>query len=64
MKSLLLQNVRSVSDYTGLSKSTIYREMNRGAFPKPLKLSPNRVAWRRDEVQDWISQLPISKGGF
>lgn len=37
-----------------LSKTVIWRLMNRGEFPLPVKLSPNRVAWVRSEVEAWV----------
>jgi prophage regulatory protein len=36
-----------------LSKTVIWRLMNRGEFPQPVRLSPNRVAWVRREVEEW-----------
>ena len=39
---------------TGLSRSTIWRMERSGAFPRRVKVSLNVVAWREDEVADWI----------
>jgi prophage regulatory protein len=39
---------------TGLSRSTIWRMERRGAFPRHIKVSLNVVAWREDEVSEWI----------
>lgn len=36
-----------------LSKSVIQRLMKHGDFPRPLQLSPNRVAFLRSEVEEW-----------
>lgn len=44
-----------VIEFTTLSKSVLRRLMMRDEFPKPVKLSPNRVAWRRAEVEDWVN---------
>jgi prophage regulatory protein len=38
----------------GLSKSTIYRLLTRGEFPKPLKISPGRVAWCERDLHAWL----------
>lgn len=43
-----------VIDYTTLSKPVIYRLMKRDEFPLPVQLAPNRVAWRRSEVAEWV----------
>lgn len=40
-----------VKEVTGCSRSGIYRDPT---FPKPVKLSPRRVAWVEGEVQNWI----------
>jgi len=41
----------------GLSRSTIYALVQRGEFPKPVRLSGTRcVAWRSDEVEAWINK--------
>lgn len=40
----------------------LYRLMNEGKFPRPVKLSTNRVAWREDDVNAWIENLPVSQG--
>ena len=45
---------RQVESLTGLPTSTIYSEMARGAFPRPLQLAAKSVGWRSDEVQQWI----------
>lgn len=42
----------------GLSTSTLYRLMNEGAFPRPVAVAPRRVAWRREDVVEWIGSRP------
>ncbi|MGF6738367.1 helix-turn-helix transcriptional regulator [Paraburkholderia atlantica] len=40
----------------GLGQSTIYRLIQLGQFPKPLKLGVGqRVAWREADIQQWIA---------
>jgi prophage regulatory protein len=39
---------------TGLSRSTIYRMMERDEFPKPTKLGVRAIGWRQSAVMDWI----------
>jgi prophage regulatory protein len=39
---------------TGLSKSTMYQEIDLGKFPKPVHLSARTVGWLESEVDDWI----------
>ena len=53
-----LLRLRDVIAITGRSRSSIYRDMEAGRFPKPVRLGPNAVAWREDDVQAWIDALP------
>ena len=39
---------------TCLSKSTIYKFMAAGAFPKSISLGSRSVAWLDVEIQEWI----------
>ena len=36
------------------SKSTLWRQVKTGAFPKPVKLSARITAWRVEDVRQWI----------
>ena len=53
---------REVERLTLLSKASIYRQMQMGTFPMPLKLGPMAVAWRADEIHDWIASRPRATG--
>ena len=43
---------------TGLSKSTIHRRYRAGTFPRPLRLGPQSIGWRREEILEWLESLP------
>ena len=49
---------KEVVQLTGLSRVTIWRLEQRGEFPEKIALSPNRVGWLENEVQDWIGSRP------
>ena len=36
--------------YVGLGKTTLYKLISQGEFPRPLQLSPRAVGWRAEEV--------------
>jgi prophage regulatory protein len=36
-----------------LRKSWVYDAVRRGDFPKPIRLTPRRVAWRESEIEKW-----------
>ena len=51
-KILRLPTVRA---RTGLSRSTIYKYVSLGLFPRPVHLSKRLIGFVEDEVQDWIA---------
>ena len=52
----MLLPMAKVAEHTSLSRSTIYRLMHSGEFPKPVQVSPGRVAWRDSDLADWLSR--------
>lgn len=52
-----LLRIAEVVDAVGLSRATVYRLVDSGRFPRPVQLSPGRVAWVRREVEDWMRHL-------
>lgn len=50
-----LLGLRTVKDRTSLSEPTLRRLMERAQFPRPVKLSSNRIAWREPDVAAWIN---------
>jgi prophage regulatory protein len=59
--------ISQVCEITGLSRPTIYLMMNSKSprydetFPKPVKLSVNRVAWSAREINQWIETKLASR---
>lgn len=49
-----LLRLPDVLENTTLSRTGLYTLINRGEFPKPVKLGERAVAWRDDQVQAWI----------
>lgn len=47
-----------VIEVTGLSRSALYREINAGRFPGPVRLTDSAVGWRQSEVVHWIRSRP------
>ncbi len=45
----------AVERMTGLSRSTIYDWIAKGAFPKPIKLGVRAVGWRERDIQFWLA---------
>ena len=44
---------KDVEARVGLSRSTLYELMDRGSFPRPVKLSAKRVGWLENEIAEW-----------
>lgn len=52
-----LLSLDAVRASTTLSKSAIYELMAEGSFPRPVKISGRRVAWKAETIQAWINSL-------
>jgi prophage regulatory protein len=48
----------AVEELTGLSRSTIYDLMAKGAFPRPVRLTGRAVAWPESAIAEWLAQRP------
>ncbi|GLO43962.1 helix-turn-helix transcriptional regulator [Pseudomonas putida] len=46
--------MKEVVDLTGLARSTIYKYIAEGTFPKPVSLGDRCVGWVHSELHDWI----------
>jgi prophage regulatory protein len=45
-----------VRERTGLGRTSIYNRMQDNAFPRPVPLGGNAVAWAESEVTAWIQE--------
>lgn len=53
--------IRAVQEATGLGRSTIYRLIKQGRFPKPVHpLNDSTTAWLSSEIKEW-QQAVIAK---
>ena len=52
----------AVMDRTGLGSSFIYLLIQRGEFPKPIKIGARAVAWIEPEVDVWIEERLAERG--
>ena len=46
--------IRAVLARTGLSRSTLYRKMDSGNFPRQIKIAERCCAWRSSAVDAWL----------
>lgn len=43
-----------VAEKCGIHRSSIYRLMERGQFPKSHKASSGRVVWVEEDIEEWM----------
>lgn len=49
-----IMRLKEVMSNTGLGRSTIYKYITEGQFPKPVSLGDRAVGWVDGEVDEWI----------
>jgi prophage regulatory protein len=52
-----------VERVTGLKRSTIYRDIQAGRFPPPVKLGKQASGWKASAIAAWIAALAPSGEG-
>ena len=46
--------IKTVLARTGLSRATMYRKMDKGTFPKSIKISERCAGWRESAIAEWM----------
>jgi len=46
--------LNTVLDRTGLSRSTLYRKVQTGSFPRQVKIAARCAGWRESAVNAWL----------
>jgi prophage regulatory protein len=60
-----VMNLNDVLATLGISKSTLYRLIGAGQFPKPFKLGERLNAWRVETIEAWLNaQSANVEGGI
>ena len=49
-----LSKLPEIKHLTRLSKSSIYAAIKKGLFPKPIKIGRRAVAWKLQDIRNWI----------
>ena len=60
MKDRLLRR-RQVEEVTGMSRSSIYRLMQDGEFPRPVRVGPAAVRWKASDLTAWLESRPVAR---
>ena len=58
-----LLRIHEVSKLTGLSRSSIYKQIELKNFPKGVKITGRSIAWSSQEIDLWVSQRIAQRGG-
>lgn len=56
----ILIDIVTVTEVTGLSKSTVQKMIREDDFPKPRKASAQRSGWLLREIKEWAEQRPVA----
>ncbi|ELS0762289.1 AlpA family transcriptional regulator [Vibrio vulnificus] len=51
-----LLNLKEVIYLTGLKRSSIYKFMDEGHFPKSVSIGGRSVMWDESDIQDWLKE--------
>ena len=54
--------MKEAQEATSLSRATINRYRQIGGFPKAIQLTDNRIAFKANEIEEWVSSRPREKG--
>ena len=46
--------IKTVLERTGLSRSTLYRKIQEGTFPKQVRIAARCAGWRESTVNAWL----------
>jgi prophage regulatory protein len=52
--TIKILRIDQVTEQTGLSRSSIYKQIRLGLFPKAIKLTARSSGWAEAAVQGWI----------
>nr|WP_240906426.1 AlpA family phage regulatory protein [Komagataeibacter xylinus] len=56
-----LLTAREVADRLRITTRTLYRKLERGGFPKPVRLGPQCVRWDEGDVRAWVDKMRVSE---
>ena len=59
--SLVILRTRDVLALLGISRTILWRRVQSGDFPVPVRLGgegSRAVGWRREDVEGWLAALP------
>ncbi len=55
-----LLTLKDLTRATSLSRTTIYRMVNEGTLPAPIKIGKSRIAWRASSIARWLAERQVA----
>ena len=55
-----LLRVKDTAKLIGVSRSTVYRMVDDGQFPQPIRIGTRASRWRLSEVMQWMESRPVA----
>ncbi|WP_415069744.1 helix-turn-helix transcriptional regulator [Hyphomicrobium sp.] len=55
-----LLTLRELTRATSLSRTTIYRMVEAGTLPRPIKIGKSRIAWRASSIAFWLAERQVA----
>lgn len=52
-------SLEQVQARTTLSRSTVYRKVTEGTFPRQILIGSRRVAWSEKAIEDWMTEQQV-----
>jgi prophage regulatory protein len=49
---------RDITTRLRISRPTLWRWVRAGTFPAPIRLGANSIAWRAEDILDWLASRP------
>lgn len=53
----VLLTIKQVAGFLGITPRTIYREIQRGTFPKPIHLTKRQTRWQLADIEAHVAKL-------
>jgi prophage regulatory protein len=57
---MAIWRMKRVAQEVGAAPSTIYRWVQAGIFPAPVKIGPRASGWHSEAVVDWEATRPLA----
>jgi prophage regulatory protein len=63
-KGIRFLRLPEVKQVTGLSRSSIYKRIQEGRFPTPVRIGGTAVGWVESEIAEWAADLVAKARGI